>query len=391
MIEVTTERIAYGGDAVARHNGLAVFIPMAAPGERLRVRVTERKKRFARAVIEEILSPSPARRSPPCRFYGACGGCQLQHLTYEAQLEAKADFVRDALARIGRIEWPHKIEVRSAAEFGYRARAQVKVESAGPGAVRIGFNRAGSHAVCDIDSCPILTPELNAALAALRPALQQAGEIREVEMGAGENGVAVEPALPGMPGGPLERVVAGAAYQFSPSTFFQINALLFEDLVAEALGDETGELAIDLYAGVGLFTAQLARRFERVIGVEADPRAASFARVNLAANKATNVEFHQERAESWLKGYAARQKRTQSPAPDLALLDPPRGGAPEVVSLLAELRPPRIRYVSCDPATLARDLRGLLDSGYELTAVMAFDLFPQTYHVETVAALRLRE
>ena len=125
VVEVTTERLAFGGDAVARHEGLAIFVPFAAPGERLRIRITERKRNYARGVIEEILAPSPARRAPPCSYFGECGGCQLQHLSYDEQLRAKSGFVRDALARIGRIPWDREIEIRSAAEFGYRSRAQV--------------------------------------------------------------------------------------------------------------------------------------------------------------------------------------------------------------------------------------------------------------------------
>src|SRR5580704_5331556 len=220
LIEVQTERLAYGGDAVARYAGLAIFIPLAGPGELLRVRVTEVKKNFARARIVEVLKPSPHRRVAPCQHFGDCGGCQLQHLDYPAQLEAKAGFVRDSLVRVGRIDWPHKIEVGSADEFGYRTRAQVKIErritrlsaAANPTAVEpdpidggdpqdprptsdtrggdnsaqfaeasgdagfksslhIGFNREGSHSVCDVSMCPILTPELNSALLELRSTL----------------------------------------------------------------------------------------------------------------------------------------------------------------------------------------------------------------------------
>jgi len=152
-IEVTTERLAYGGDAIAHHEGLTVFVPLAAAGERLRVRVIERKKNYARAVIEAILEPSPERRAPLCAHFGDCGGCQLQHLNYDAQLAAKAAFIRDALTRIGKIDWPHEIPLLHAAEVGYRARTQVKLER-GRGSsdqtLRIGFNRAASTAVCDV-------------------------------------------------------------------------------------------------------------------------------------------------------------------------------------------------------------------------------------------------
>jgi 23S rRNA (uracil1939-C5)-methyltransferase len=142
LVEVTTERLAYGGDAIARHEGLAIFVAFAAPKERLRVRITERKKNFARAVIDQILEPSPVRREAFCRYFGDCGGCQLQHVSYEAQLEAKTGFVRDALERIGRIDWPHEIEIRHGAEFAYRGRAQIKVDRKEG---RVGFSRAASN------------------------------------------------------------------------------------------------------------------------------------------------------------------------------------------------------------------------------------------------------
>jgi 23S rRNA (uracil1939-C5)-methyltransferase len=387
LVEVTTERLAYGGDAVARHDGLAIFVPFAVPKERLRVRITERKKNFARAVIDQILAPSPSRREAPCQYFGDCGGCQLQHITYEAQLESKTGFVRDALERIGRIDWPHQIEIRHAAEFGYRGRAQIKVDRR---AGRVGFSRAASNAVCDVTSCPILVPELDEALRSLWGTLGNATDKDQtlpnrlqVEMAAGENGVSFEPALGELPGGALQRTVRGAVYNFGPSTFFQANPGLLDELVGEAVGTESGVVAIDLYAGVGLFTIQLARRFNRVIGIEADRETARFAFENIAANGVTNVEFHNSVVESWLKNFL----EAKTPPPDLMLLDPPRGGALEAVGYAAALKPTRITYVSCDPSTLARDLRTLVDSGYELTRITALDLFPQTYHIETVAAL----
>jgi 23S rRNA (uracil1939-C5)-methyltransferase len=163
-----------------------------------------------------------------------------------------------------------------------------------------------------------------------------------------------------------------------------VNSLLLEDFVKEATANRSGKLALDLYAGVGLFTLQLARSFERVIGVESDPRAANFARRNISANNAANVEFHNSRVESLLKGLNSQQA-----APDFVLLDPPRTGAAEAIEGIARLKPSRITYVSCDPATLARDLRKLLDAGYSISNAVAFDLFPQTYHVETIATLTL--
>lgn len=393
VIEVTTERLAYGGDAIARHNGLAIFIPFGAPEERLRVHIVERRKNFARAVIEEILAPSKARRAAPCQHFGDCGGCQLQHMTYEAQLEAKAGFVRDALKRVGKIEWPHEIEVLHAAEFGYRSRAQVRIEPFNPQSHEsrlIGFNRTGSHAICDVLSCPVLVPELESQLKSLRSFINNSGrskydDLTDVEMAAGDQSTAFEPDLAGLPGGNLERRVKESVYHFSPSTFFQVNPLLLEALVDKAIAEGSGAMAIDLYAGVGLFTIRLARRFGKVIGVESDRPATRFARENIAANNLTNVRFYNARVEQWLTEFTSRRK---APSPDLVLLDPPRAGAAEAVAQIAVLKPQRISYVSCDPTTLARDLRKLLDSGYKLEGVTAIDLFPQTYHIETVALLK---
>lgn len=391
-IELITERLAYGGDAVARYDGLAVFIPFAAPREKLLVRITELKKTFARAAIERVIEPSSVRTEPPCRYFGNCGGCQLQHLSYHAQLESKVAFVRDALKRIGRIDWPHEISIRSAAEFGYRSRAQVTIDWQ---AHRVGFNRAYSNTVCDVESCPILVPELDQALASLRAAVVEAGvsaprepRLSQIEMAAGESGIALEPAFEGLPEGRLRLTAHDAVYSFGASTFFQSNAQLLDDLIDEAVGDgSTGseDLALDLYAGVGLFTIQMARRFKRVIGVESDTRTVKFALENIAANELTNVEFQTSSVVAWLKRYLD----AEPVRPDFVLLDPPRTGAAEAIALVAKLKATRITYVSCDPTTLARDLRTLLDSGYELTRISAIDLFPQTYHVETVVALTL--
>jgi len=390
VVEVTTERLAYGGDAIARLNGLAVFVHLAAPGERVRVRITERKKNFARAVIDRILEPSSSRREPPCQYFGDCGGCQLQHINHEAQLKAKVGFVKDALERVGRIDWPHEIRIKHVAEFGYRARAQIKLERVDEAQMQIGFARAGSRSVCDVERCAILRPELDAALASLRQAVHRnsspigfSGKFAEINVAAGDSTIAFEPQVDGLPGGVLSRSVAGFDFRFSPETFFQVNSLMVETLVSEAIGDHSGSLAIDLFAGVGLFTLPLSRRYQQVVGVESDRRSAAFARENIAANKLSNVEVDHEGAAVWLEKFTRRRAQE----PDLVLLDPPRAGAAGTVPHIVALKPKRITYVSCDPATLARDLRKLLDSGYELQRVVALDLFPQTYHVETVATL----
>lgn len=377
-----TERLAFGGEAVARLGGLAVFIPFAAPGERVRVRVTQRKKSFARAVIEEILRPSAERRAPLCPHFGECGGCHLQHISYEAQIEAKSDFIRDSLARIGHIEWSEKIEIRRSEEYGYRSRAQIKVEKQGD-ELQAGFNRRSSHSVCDIESCPVLTDELNSSLTILRSKLKSGDAPRpaEFEIAAGDTGVSISPSLAGLPCIALEQKIGDYTYRFSPSVFFQGNSMLIEEMIAESVGEERGALAIDLFAGVGLFTLPMAQLYDRVIGIESERQAVKFGEKNSVHNQIHNAEFHCAAAQRWLRNFAPTE------APDLVLLDPPRGGAAETIEEIIRLKPSRISYVSCDPATLARDLRKLLDAGFELKRVKGFDLFPQTYHVETIARL----
>ncbi|MGH9762759.1 MAG: class I SAM-dependent RNA methyltransferase, partial [Blastocatellia bacterium] len=255
LIEVKTERLAYGGDAVARHGKMVLFVPYAAPDEAVRVRVTTVKKTFARAVIEEVVTPSPVRRTPECRYFGVCGGCQLQHIDYAAQLKSKAGFIRDSLARLGHIDWPREIEVEGSPEFGYRTRAQIKIQDtsalrsasgSSSDKLLIGFNRHGSHSVCDVESCPILEPRLNSALGELRTLLAArtpAGSEQlptEVEIAAGDASVSFAPQFGALPDGPVSRTIDGVSYRFTPRVFFQSNAFLLKRLVSEAVGSQSG-------------------------------------------------------------------------------------------------------------------------------------------------------
>jgi 23S rRNA (uracil1939-C5)-methyltransferase len=415
-IEVKTERLAYGGEAVARHQGLAVFIQGAAPDETLRVRIIERKKSYARAVIEEIILPSSARREPPCKYFGECGGCQLQHINYETQLAAKVGFIRDALKRTGQIDWTDEIKIHSSKEFNYRLRAGIKIGQDFAGSektnqlnsnhrnLRIGFYQAHSHQVCDIEHCEILLPELNETLKTLRAKFFDNSEkidnkINEIEIAAGQIPssefqtsekrfkVSTSPAIAGFPSNDVQREIAGATYRFSPMSFFQVNALLLDEFVKEAVGTEKGDFAIDLYAGVGLFTIQLARNFKTVVGVESNARTVAYARQNISTNQIENVTFACNDTNTWLKNFL-HQSATQTP--DLILLDPPRSGAADIIDSIAKLQPRRIHYVSCDPVTLARDLKTLANSHYEIERIVAFDMFPQTYHVESIAFLKRR-
>jgi 23S rRNA (uracil1939-C5)-methyltransferase len=392
--EVTIEKLVYGGDGLAHIGTRAVFVPYAATGDRLLVRITTLARNYARAVIEEVLDPSPARRSPPCVHFGTCGGCQFQHLEYSAQLAAKGAFLRESLHRLGRIEWDADIEVIPSEEFGYRSRAEIKVGNDEDGKTRIGFFRAGSHEICEIESCPVLLPAANRELVRLHAerSLIPADATR-VFVTAGDEGVIVTPAngagsrnaeVDAL--GTARQEIDGIAYSFGIRSFFQSNRRLIGILIQQAIGNAEGKVAVDLYAGVGLFSLQLSRRFEKVFAIEGNRSAASHGMDNLKANSLNNVRYEAISVEAWLKYKSA------GITPDFVILDPPRAGAgTQVIERLTAIAPKRISYVSCDPTTLARDLRQLIDRGYVLESIVALDMFPQTFHLEAVAHLRLGE
>jgi 23S rRNA (uracil1939-C5)-methyltransferase len=389
--EVAIEKLVYGGDGLAHIGSQAVFAPLAAPGDFARIRIVECERNYARGVIEELLDPSPLRRTPPCQYFGVCGGCQLQHLDYPAQLEAKASFVRESLRRIGAIEWDKEIHVRSSEEFGYRSRAEIKVARDENGRARIGYFRAGSREVCEVESCPILTPAANRELQRLHAESSLVpNDATRVYLTAGDDEVIVTPAS-GEDGraaefdsmGTAHQRIAGINYGFGVRSFFQGNRLLVEELIEEAVGGVSGEFAVDLYAGVGLFSLQLAKAFGQVCAVEGNKTAANHGAENARLNGLNNVRYEPISVEAWLK-----YKSAEAPRPDFALLDPPRAGAGvQVIERLAAMKPPVLTYVSCDPATLARDLRLLVDYGYRIDSITALDMFPQTFHVETVVRL----
>ncbi len=393
--EVAIEKLVYGGDGLAHVGSQAIFTPFAAAGDFARIRIVECERNYARGVIEELLDPSPLRRTPPCRHFGACGGCQLQHLDYPAQLEAKASFVRESLRRIGGIEWDAEIAVRSGPEFGYRSRAEIKVARDEEGRARIGYFRAGSHEVCEVESCPILLPAANRELQRLHAESSLIpNDATRVYLTAGDDEVIVTPAngedsraaeFDSM--GTAHQRIGGINYGFGVRSFFQGNRLLVEELIKEAVGDASGKFAVDLYAGVGLFSLRLAKTFEQVCAVEGNKTAANHGVENARLNGLNNVRYEPISVEAWLK-----YKSAEAPRPDFALLDPPRAGAGvQVIERLAAMAPPALTYVSCDPATLARDLRLLVDYGYGIDSITMLDMFPQTFHVETVVRLMIED
>jgi 23S rRNA (uracil1939-C5)-methyltransferase len=391
------EKLVYGGEGLLRVGNWTVLVPLTAAGDRVRVRILSVDRRLARATLVTVLDPSPTRRTPPCRYFGRCGGCQLQHLTDEAQREAKVGFVRESLRRLGGIDWSGPLPILFGEPWGYRSRAELRIVRTAGGEPRIGFLEAASDRLCEVEEdCPVLPREANRALQEWRNApsrLPSEATRLYVITGEGPNGPEAQVVPATGEGaraaevdarGTVEQSVGAYRYRYGIRSFFQGNRFLVEPLVETALGEVRGETAIDLYAGVGLFTLPLASRFRRVCAVEGSRLSVAHGEANVRRHGLQNVTYHPLSVEHWLGQRSRGWER-----PDLLLLDPPRAGAGRVViERIVALAPVQIVYVSCDPATLARDLKQLAAAGYHPTAVTAVDLFPQTYHVETVVQLR---
>ena len=385
FFEVDIERILPGGYGLAHAEGKTIFVSLAAPGDRVKVRVDRQQGNVLFASIEEILIPSTDRVEPPCPYFGRCGGCDFQQLTYEKQLAAKAEIIRDCLQRIARMESVPEIFVTpSPRDWRYRMRAMWQIDEEQR---TIGYYERGSRRVCDVADCAVLVPELQQTLERVRGTEwhEFSPGVKHLDVVAGENGVSLAPPFAEFETVESSLAIGDERYSYNAEAFFQVNTGLLPPLLEFALRDVSGEVAIDLYCGVGLFTLPLARRFKQVIGVESNPNATRFARRNLQQARLENARVINAGVADWIKSSAAR-----STGVDFVLLDPPRAGAESVViKQLIDFRAPRICYVSCDPATLARDLRKLIAGGYVIESLAAFDLFPQTHHVETVVRLHL--
>jgi 23S rRNA (uracil1939-C5)-methyltransferase len=393
LYEVTIERILPGGRGIAHVDGWTVMVALGAPGDRLRVRFSRVKGTVAFASIVEVLDPSPLRVEPPCPYFGRCGGCDFQQLNYQAQLDAKVEIIRDCLRRLGGIENVPDFGITPAPdEWHYRARAQWQYDDM---LKRLGYFEANSHRVCDVAECAVLTPELQSQLERLRRRMNDddlPDDARYFRVIAGDEEVSVASGRGSSPtvreGSQARHIsltIAGETYRLNAESFFQTNIDLLPKLIDAALGDARGNSAIELYCGVGLFTVPLARRFKRVIAIEDDAEATEFARQNLLKAGLQNTEVINADVGELGENVEALE------APDFLLLDPPRTGAESrVISGIIKLEPQHISYVSCDPATLARDLKKLIAGGYSIQSMRAFDMFPQTHHVETVVHLTVQ-
>jgi 23S rRNA (uracil1939-C5)-methyltransferase len=417
---VQIEKPVYGGSFLARVEGKAVFVPLVLPGEQARVRIVQSRSGYSTAEAEVIVSPSPERAPPACLHFGACGGCHYQHAGYATQLDWKQTILRETLER-GGVQVPGELDVLAAEPWAYRNRIRLAFDAAG----NPGYRGRRSHAVVPIGECPIAMPLLvKAALAFAEVARQVAPALRPTELAlfcnAGETAllatlfvttpakarfdqlaqvmheripafIGAELVIEGRAGQPprslaqwgaasLDYRAAGFDYRVDHGAFFQVNRWLVDALVERVTAGQKGRLAWDLFAGVGLFARKLTGAFERVVAVESAPSATAALAHNLRGTGAKAVTAE---TLAFLSHVRADQH------PDLIVVDPPRTGlGAETTALLGKFAAPALVYVSCDPATLTRDLRALVASGYTIDSVALADLFPQTFHLETVVRLR---
>jgi len=432
---LSIEKLVYGGDGLARTapdsdgRSMAVFVPFVLPGEKIEAEIRRQKAGFARGAVTEIIEASPDRVTPGCPYFQQCGGCHYQHIPYERQLEFKSQILRETLQRIAKIELKSEIQVHATRPrpWNYRNRTRLQVRTAPEFA--LGFFRLGSHEFLSVRECPISSALLNRVIARLIElrGLEWPVAVEEIELfadaedqrllawafcasDADEKDLlrwagAIERELPEVSGvtffasrrrvdeddEPMNTKIlaqSGAKsiryraknhdYQVTAGAFFQVNRYLIDELTAVVTGNAIGDLALDLYAGVGLFSVPLASVFRHIFSVEAS----QISYADLRHNVPANVKVVGARTEDYLKTRSLRKR------PDLVILDPPRSGIGKTVTrFLVELQAPQVRYVSCDPSTLARDIAPLLTAGYRIEETHLFDLFPETFHIESVMLL----
>jgi 23S rRNA (uracil1939-C5)-methyltransferase len=386
------EKLVYGGDGLARLDGRVVFAPFVLPGERVLAAAEQEKPGLVRARTLQVLQASPERVTAPCPVFGRCGGCHYQHAPYDLQLAAKRDILVEELLRLGKIQPPPEIAIAAGEPWGYRNRVQLHIVGQ-----QLGYWEARSHKLCAIDHCPISSPKLNDTIRALTGMLRDPRWprfVRSIEIFTDQQQVQLSvmeadrpvarrffdwcaETIPGLVEGALDYE---GRFRVSRGSFFQVNRFLLDRLVEAAIGEARGETALDLYAGVGLFSLSLARRFGAVTAVESGLAATRDLQFNAERAGLGNIHVERRTALDFLQHLEHN--------PDFVLLDPPRAGlGKEVVKRLTDLRPCELVIVSCDPATLARDLSALMVAGYQFQNMTLVDLFPQTYHLETVVRL----
>jgi 23S rRNA (uracil1939-C5)-methyltransferase len=372
---LTIEKLVYGGDGLSRLESKVVFTPYVLPGEKVRAEVDRIKNDLWRGRLLQVSEPSPHRVAAPCPYFQRCGGCHYQHADYAFQVEQKRSILREALQRVGKIEFQGEIEAITGEPWAYRNRVQLHIENGA-----IGYFEHGSHKLCAVHQCPIASPMLNDVISKLKGNLGRLSAAIELFTNESEIQVNLVDRIPQALFRVFESLGTNAPLEYdgfrvSRNSFFQVNRFLVHRLVDCAIGEAAGMSAVDLYGGVGLFAASLAKRFQKVAAVESSGSAFRDLEHNVHGVTAEN-----KTAEEYLTALEE--------TPDLILADPPRAGlGKHAVKELARIHAPRLTIVSCDPATLARDLQALLAAGYQIDKITLVDLFPQTFHIETVVHL----
>jgi len=436
-LELTIEKLIYGGDGLGRlpadekGRGKAAFVPFTLPGEKIEAHVTDEKPGFVRASTTRLIEASPLRIEAACPYFKRCGGCHYQHADYPEQLKIKEGILKENLRRLAKIESVPDVKVHASPPWNYRnrTRLQARVDST----FALGYFKASSHELLPVEQCPISSPLLNRAIAVLCElgrARQVLEGVREVELFASDDDSQLQVELyvdpRQVPGEEMAREFAGrlrsalpevatvyvfaqtlgsargvplhiteeprwsdisgefryrtkaGALRVSGGSFFQVNRFLVEELVGIVAGGRSGEVGLDLYAGVGLFSVALAPSFGHIMAVESSQGSSA----DLKYNSPRNVKAVRSTVDAYLAGQGAKVR------PDYVVADPPRAGLGDhVARSLAKMGAPRVAYVSCDPATLARDLIALTAAGYRVERLHLVDLFPQTYHIESVVEL----
>jgi tRNA/tmRNA/rRNA uracil-C5-methylase (TrmA/RlmC/RlmD family) len=381
VIEVVVDTIAFGGDGVGRVGPLVVFIPFTAPGDVVEARIVQVRKNYLRGEAVRVISASPDRVDPVCPYFSLCGGCQYQHLSYETQLRIKERQVTETFERIGKIVAP-PVEgiIPSPFPFGYRGKAEFHGVPVPGGGGHLGFMDTEGGTVVDIDRCAIVDESINIELAQLRRRL-----VSE-RIPSGRRRYLLWSGVPYPPRRYITRQVGGKELAVPGGGFFQGNLFLTEMLVRRVLemcALKGSDRVLDAYCGSGLFSLFVAPHVRKVIGVEVSGPAVRCAVRNAERYGIANARFHRGDMEIVLNGLAGENARF-----DTVLMDPPRTGcAAGALAAIDRLRPGRVVYVSCNPATQARDIRRLIDRGFSLEALQPIDMFPQTQHIEVIASL----
>lgn len=412
-IQLQMEKPVYGGDCLSRlpnpdgKPGKTVFVPLTLPSETVAAHITEDKRSFLKAELDQILTPSPSRVAPACAHFGTCGGCQYQHADYPTQLQIKQQILRETLSRAN-VAIPTEIAVLAGEPWAYRNRIRLAITPNGD----VAYRSRRSHDLIPIRECPIAAPllaEVAIKLGSIIDPKDPRNDLSEIELFTNQDSSEVLITFHTHSGDPIHRKlrftpregssrpymdledqpfltyrVAGHDFRVPHAAFFQINRHLLDEFAKLVTAGQHGSVAWDLYAGVGLFARHLTQSFSRVVAVESAPASREALVHNLAS---TDSEPGADSTATTLD-YLRRNRELREPRPDFIVLDPPRAGlGDEATSLLNAIGAPKIVYVSCDPTTLARDLRALTQERYRIDKITLVDMFPQTYHLETVVEL----